>query len=161
MLQKQKTNITFDKKAAKELRFAIVRADYYKELIDNLEEYCIKTLTKNGVTEKNIEVLTAPGSWEIPLVVQRAAESKKFDAIITFGIIVKGETYHFNMIANECARALMQVSLDYSIPVAIEVLAVNTIEQARKRTGRNNMNKGIEAAIAVLKTLAVLKQIQQ
>lgn len=159
MVKKQEINITFDKKIAAELRIAIVRTDYHKELINNLEEYCIKTLMRHGIRGANIEVFTAPGSWEIPLLVQQAAKSKRFDAIITFGIIVRGKTYHFDMIANECARALMQLSLDYSIPVAIEVLAVNSMEQAKERTGKNDKNKGIEGAVAILRTLSVLKNL--
>jgi 6,7-dimethyl-8-ribityllumazine synthase len=159
MLQKQKTNITLDKSVVEKAKVAIVRTEYHKGLLDNLEEYCINTLRQHGVREENIKIFTAPGSWEIPLLVQAAAKSKKFDAIITFGIIVKGETYHFDMIANECARAIMQLSLDYSIPIAIEVLAVNTLEQAEERAGKNNKNKGIEGAIAVLKVLSTLSKI--
>lgn len=156
MLQKQKTNVFFNKKANQKIRIAIIRTDYYKELINNLEDYCINTLKQHGVKGNNIKVLIAPGSWEIPLLTQAAAKSKKFDAIITLGIIVKGETYHFDMIANECARALMRLSLDYSIPIAIEVLAVNTLKQAEARAGNNDKNKGIEGAIAVLKMVTTL-----
>ncbi len=159
MLQKQKVNIALDERLFEEAKIAIVRTDYHKELIDNLETYCHNTLKQYGVREKNIKVFTVPGSWEIPLLVQAAAKSKNFDAIITLGVIMRGETYHFDMIANECARALMQLSLDYSMPIAIEILAVNNIKQAKERTGKNIRNKGIEAAIAVLKSLSALKKI--
>lgn len=161
MLREQKTDIILDASIAKNARIAIVRTDYHQEMIDNLEAYCVKTLKHYGVKEENIAVFSAPGSWEIPLVAQAAAKTQKYDAIIAFGIIVKGETYHFDMIANECARALMQLSLDYSIPVAIEVLAVMEIEQAKERAGKNDKNKGIEGAVAALQSLALLKQIEK
>lgn len=150
---------TVDRKIAKASKIAIVRTDYHAELNDNLEAYCRKTLIHYGVLEKNIKTFIAPGSWEIPLISQKVAQLKKFDGIITFGVIVKGDTYHFDMIAHECSRALMQLSLDYSIPVALEVLAVFDIADARVRAGNNNQNKGIEGATAVLKTLSTLKKI--
>lgn len=159
MQKSLKLSETIDKKIAKLARIAIVRTDYHTELNDNLEEYCRKTLIHYGVLKENIKTFTAPGSWEIPIVAQAVAKSKKFDAIITFGIIVKGDTYHFDMIANECSRALMQLSLDYSIPIAIEVLAVFDMKEAQERAGKNKKNKGIEAATAVLKTLSTLKEI--
>lgn len=159
MLQKQNAQFSIDKKYANSLRIAIVRTDYYITLNDNLEKHAKETLIKHGVLESQIQTFTAPGSWEIPLIAQKVAKSKKFDAIIAFGVIVKGETYHFDMIANECSRSLMQLSLDYSIPIAIEVLAVYDIKQAEKRASDDNHNKGMEGAVAVLKTLSVVKQI--
>ncbi|HWY79812.1 MAG TPA: 6,7-dimethyl-8-ribityllumazine synthase [Candidatus Sulfotelmatobacter sp.] len=160
MLKKQASqnfNILFPEK----LKIAIVRTNYYVDLIDNLEIYARKTLFTAGISETNIETFTAPGSWEVPLLVQAVAESKKFDAIIAFGIIIKGETYHFDMIANEVAQALMQISLDYSIPVGFEVLAVFDKKHAEIRAEKNEHNKGIEAANAVLQTIQSLKKISK
>lgn len=151
--------VTIDKKFAKNLRIAIVRTNYHAELVDNLESYARGTLISVGVKEKNIGTFVAPGSWELPLLVKKVAERKKFDAIIAFGIIVKGETHHFDLIANEVASALMQLSIDYVIPVAFEVLAVYNKAHAEVRAGNNEMNKGIEAANAVLQTLWTLKEI--
>ena len=159
MLKKQSTQQLFDKTITKGFRIAIVKTDYHEELVSLLEKYAVATLIKNGIEKNNISTFTAPGSWEIPLIAQSVAESKKFDAIITFGVIVKGETYHFEMIANESARALMQISLDYGIPVALEILAVFDKKQAIERAGDNENNKGIEAAIAVLKTLVEIKKV--
>lgn len=158
MLKKQST-LTFDQHFASKLKIAIVRTNYHVELLDNLEAYAKKTLINSGVKETNITTFTAPGSWEIPLLVQSAAETKKFDAIIAFGVIVKGETYHFELIANEVTRALMQTSLDYSVPVAFEILAVYDKKDAEARAGKNDNNKGIEAANAVLKTIQTLQKI--
>lgn len=143
------------------VRIAIVRTGYHVELNDNLEKHAKQTLLAAGVKEENIEVLIAPGAWEIPFIAQAAVTSKKFDAIITFGVIVKGETYHFEMIANECARALMQLSVEHLIPVALEILAVFKKEQAEERAGDNAKNKGIEGAVAVLKALDVYSGLRK
>lgn len=153
MLKVQDQTIELHHIDPKIVRIAIVRTEYHKELNDNLEKHAVNTLLSAGVKEENIQVLAAPGAWEIPYVAHAALRSKKFDAIITFGVIVKGETYHFEMIANECARALMQLSIDHNTPIAIEVLAVYKKEQAEARAGDNDKNKGIEGAIAVLKAL--------
>lgn len=159
MLQSQST-IAFNKKFTKKLKIAIVRTNYYVDLLDNLEFYARKTLIEAGVNVKHIKTFTVPGSWEVPLLVKHAASSKKFDAILAFGVIVKGETYHFDMIATETASALMQMSLDYSIPVAFEVLAVADIKHAQARAGKDENNKGIEAANAVLQTLQTIRSLK-
>ncbi|MBA3723364.1 MAG: 6,7-dimethyl-8-ribityllumazine synthase [Candidatus Levybacteria bacterium] len=161
MLKKHEKELHIQSINPEVVRVAIIRTDYHKELNDNLQKHAVQTLLKAGVKEENMQVFSAPGAWEIPYVVHAAAKSKKFDAIITFGVIVKGETYHFEMIANECARALMQISIDYSIPVAIEILAVFKKEQAEMRASDNDMNKGIEGAVAVLKALDVSNQIHK
>jgi 6,7-dimethyl-8-ribityllumazine synthase len=147
------SSATFDKKFTKKFRIAIVRTNYHVELVDNLESYARVTLINAGVKEKNIRTFIAPGSWELPLLVKKVAERKKFDAILAFGIIIKGETLHFDLIANEVASALMQLSIDYVIPVAFEVLAVYNKRDAELRAGNDENNKGIEAANAVLQTL--------
>jgi len=150
---------TFDKRFTKKLRIAIVRTNYHVELVDNLESYARKTLIDAGVKEKNIRTFTAPGSWELPIIVKKTAEKKKFDAILAFGIIIKGETLHFDLIANEVASALMQLSIDYLTPVAFEVLAVYDKKHAETRAGQDGNNKGIEAANAALQTLQTLYTI--
>jgi 6,7-dimethyl-8-ribityllumazine synthase len=159
MIKKLQPTTTIDKTFAKKLRIAIVRPDYYPELNSNLERYCVDTLVTNYVPKSQIKTFVVPGSWEVPLMVQRIAESKKFDAIVAFGIVLKGETYHFEMIANEVGRALMQLSVDYSLPIALEVLAVFDLKQAQARAGDNNHNRGIEAATAVLKMLKALENV--
>ncbi len=160
MLQKQDKKLALKSLNPANVRIAIIRTDYHQELNDNLEKHAKATLLDAGLTEENIEIFNAPGSWEIPFVAKVAAETKKFDAIIAFGIIVKGETYHFEMIANECSRALMQLSQDHSMPVAIEILAVFEKEQAIARAGDNDHNKGIEGAQAVLKALDVALELK-
>lgn len=158
MLKLLKKQTTLEKNLASKKRIAIVRTDYHDELNSNLEKYARETLIENDVPEKQIQTFSVPGAWEIPLMVQKVAASKKFDAIITFGVIIKGDTHHFDMIAGEVGRALMDLSLDFNIPVALEILAVYKKEDAEKRAGDNNHNKGIEGATAVLKMLQALNE---
>ena len=160
MLKKLQTKIGFGKTFTKKLRIAIVRPDYHQELNGNLEKHCVSTLVANGVPKSQIKTFVVPGSWEVPLMVQKIAKSEAFDGIVAFGIIVKGETHHFEMIANEVTRALMQLSLDYSIPIALEVLAVYELKQAQARAGDNEHNKGIEGATAILQMLASLNKVK-
>lgn len=157
MIKSLNQQTTIDKEFAKTLRIAIVRTDYHNELNNNLEKHARQTLVANGVDDANIRTFSVPGSWEIPLMAQKIAKSQKFDAIITFGIIIKGETHHFDMIANEVGHALMQLSLDYSLPIALEILAVYEKKHAEARAGDNEYNKGIEGATAVLEMLHELE----
>lgn len=136
-------------------KIAIVTSLYHSELTKSMEKACIDVLLQAGVKKSNISVFNAPGSWEIPIITQHAASSKKFDGIAAFGLILKGETYHFEMIANECARGLMNISLAYHIPIALEVLAVYDMKQALART-KGDRNKGIEAAQALLAAIQVM-----
>jgi 6,7-dimethyl-8-ribityllumazine synthase len=162
MLINQKA-AAFDKKFAKKLKIAIIRTNYHEHLVNNLEAYARGTLLTAGVNEKNISTFSVPGSWELPILVQKVAETKKskFDGIIALGVIVKGATFHFELIANEVTSALMQLSIDNHVPIAYEVLAVSDIKHAEERAGQNEYNKGIEAANAVLQIIHSLKQIQK
>jgi 6,7-dimethyl-8-ribityllumazine synthase len=148
-----------DLKKPEKLKVAIVQSTYHTELNNNMTNYCQEVLIQNGLLESNIGVYYAPGSWEVPLIADKLAKSKRFDAIVAFSIIIKGDTYHFDMIANEVTRALMNTAINYQLPVGFEILAVNTLEQAEARASNNNYNKGIEAGNAILKTLKTLSEI--
>ena len=138
-------------------RVALVVSTYHNELTESMAEECRKVLESYGLQKENITVITAPGSWELPLIVQHCAKKKIYDGIVTFGVLLKGETYHFDMIANEVARALMQTSLTYELPVIFEVLAVYDIEDATKRA-TGVYNKGIEAAHALVHAIRTLSE---
>lgn len=148
-----------DLKKPEKLKVAIVQSTYHAELNGNMTNYCQEVLIQNDLLASNIAVYYAPGSWEVPLIVDKLAKSKRFDAIVAFSIIIKGDTYHFDMIANEVTRALMNTAIKYQLPVGFEILAVNTLEQAEARASNNNYNKGIEAGNAILKTLKTLREI--
>lgn len=145
-------------KKIKDLKIAIVSSLFRKEVSDNLVKHCLATLKKKGLLESQIHKWAVPGSWEIPLTVKKLVRTGKFDAIITFGAIVKGNTYHFEQIANECSRALMDISLQYEIPVIFEVLAVYDLQDAIERATRKEENKGVEAASTALEMIRIMSK---
>ncbi len=160
MIQKlSKNNSKYDK-ANINLKVAIVRSNYYPDLTKNLEKACKENLISYGVKKRYIRTFEVPGSWEIPLLVKKLALSKSFDGIVAFGVIIKGETYHFEMIANECAGALMNISLEFNIPVTFEVLATLNYEQAKQRSV-GKTNRGIEAAKSLIETIRVLSKLKK
>jgi len=142
-----------------QIKIGIISSSFRKEVADNLEKNCIKTLKKNGLSDRQIDIFKVPGSLEIPLVAQKIAKKGIYDAIITFGAILKGRTYHFEQIADECVRGCMQVSLKYEIPVIYEVLAVYKLKDAMERATRKKENKGVEAALTALKMIKVISKI--
>jgi len=148
----------FKKSNFKDVKVAIVKSLYHNELNSSMASACIETLISSGVLKKNIDVFEAPGSWEIGVITEKIASSNRYDGIVTFGVVVKGDTYHFEMIANEVGRALMNISVTYTVPVIMEILAVFKLKDAKKRTS-GKYNKGIEAANAVLKAVEVLRSI--
>ena len=152
-----KTTKEYDK-ANNKLRIAIVKSNFYKDLTDSLEKSCREYLVESGILINKIKTFNVPGSWEIPLITKKIAASKKYDGIVTFGVILKGETYHFEAIAKESSRALMDIVLEFNIPVTFEILAVYDLEQAKKRS-IGKYNKGIEAAKTVLEMIKELSKI--
>lgn len=136
----------------------IVHSSFYREEIDALVDGAVTLLVEAGVPREHISLHPAPGSFEIPLLGAALAQAQKVDALIGIGIIVEGETHHAALLAKQVARGMMEVQLTYRIPFAFEVLYVKTLAQARERS-LGAMNKGREAARAVLHSLAELKRI--
>jgi 6,7-dimethyl-8-ribityllumazine synthase len=134
------------------LKIAIVKSLYNKDLTDSMEKACIQELVSSGVVNKNIKLYSVPGSWELPLMVKKVVQLRKFDGIVVFGVLIKGETMHFELIAREVAKNLMKISLVNNIPITFEVLATHNLKQAKERSSGKN-NKGIEAAYTVLQTI--------
>ncbi len=143
-----------------DIRIAIVGSDFQKFVTDNLEKNCIKTLHQNGVARERITVVRVPGSLEIPLAAQLLARKGIFDAIVVFGAIHKGKTYHFQQVADECIRGCMKVSLEHEIPVIYEVLAVYDMKDARERATRKKENRGVEAALSALAMIGVVRALR-
>lgn len=136
-------------------RIAILKSKWYPELVNNMGRACEVVLSQYGY--KNIEQHTLPGSLELPLAARDLlAEDtdNNIDAIICFGVIVKGETLHFEMISGECMRGLSDVSHEFRRPVVVEVLPVFDIKQAEERAADDEFNKGIEAAAAAIEMVA-------
>lgn len=139
-------------------RIGIVAARFYEEETDALIEGARRTLIEAGISAENVTVHEAPGSFEIPLIGSALAEAKKVDGLIGIGIIVEGETHHARLLAEATTHGIMETQLKYGIPFAFEVLYVDSLQDAQERT-KGDHNKGIEAAIAVLKALETLKSV--
>ncbi len=142
---------------AKGLKFAIVVSRFNNLVTDKLLASCLDTLTAKNAVDSDITVVHVPGAFEIPLAAQRLAKSKKHNAIICLGAVIRGETPHFDYICNEVSRGIAQVSLEHDIPVVFGVLTANTLEQAVSRTGGPAGDKGEDAALTAIE-MANLRQ---
>ncbi len=140
-------------------RFAIVVSRFNSFINERLLDGALDVLKREGeVAEDNITVVRVPGAIEIPVVCDKLAASNKYDAIITLGCVIRGSTYHFEVVANECAKGITQVTLKYALPIANGVLTVDTLEQAVERAGSHSGNKGAEASSSALEIVNVIKQ---
>ncbi len=137
--------------SAKPYRFGIVVAEWNAEITSALLSGAVDSLIKNGAEEKNIEVFRVPGTFELTSGAILLAESSKFDAIITLGCVIQGETRHFDFICNAVANGVSNVSIKTQIPVIFGVLTTDNLEQAKDRSGGKHGNKGIEAGITAIK----------
>lgn len=122
-------------------------------------EGCLDALKRNRADESRITIAYCPGAFEIPLVVKKFAESKKYDAVIALGAVIRGSTPHFDYIASEVAKGVAKVNLDTGIPCIFGVLTTDTIEQAIERAGSKSGNKGFEAAVTAIEMASLLKAI--
>lgn len=134
---------------------AIVSSTYRPEITKTLLKNCLKTLKKRGGSEKQIEIFEVPGALEIPLLAKKLAKKKRYDAIIALGVVLKGKTFHFEQVAQECLRGCMKVSYGYEIPVVFEVLCVYEKKDATKRAAQ----RGVEGALTCLKMIDILKRL--
>jgi 6,7-dimethyl-8-ribityllumazine synthase len=124
------------------LRVGVVQARFNAPVCEALREACIGQLLELGVEEEDIFVCTVPGALEIPFALDKLAQTDEFDALIALGAVIRGETYHFEVVSNESAAGIARVSLDFAMPIANAVLTTNTDEQAMERAAE----KGAEAA---------------
>ena len=135
--------------------FAIVHSRYNAEVVQPLLKAARDTLKKRGVAERDIRVTEVPGAWELPLAAAYVADDEDVIAVIALGCVVRGETRHYEHVADECARGLMTVQLESGIPVANGVLAVEHYEHAKERAGGKLGNKGEECALTALAMAAL------
>ena len=129
-------------------------------IVDSLQSGAIDCLLRHGAMESDIEVMKVPGAHEIPLLAKHMAASKKYDAIIALGAVIRGATPHFDYVAGECAKGLAAVSHQYGLPIGFGVLTVDTIEQAVERAGTKAGNKGGDAAMSAIEMVNLLKQLK-
>lgn len=142
------------------VKIAIVASRFNSFIVDRLYSGAIKTLKDNDVRDESITVVKVPGAYEIPVAVKNLLDKDYFDAVITLGAIIRGETPHFDFISHECTRGIGELALTSGVPVIFGVLTVDDSEQAMDRAGDEESNKGSEAASAALEMIGVLEQIK-
>ena len=153
------THYEGDLRAAEGARFAILASRWNPRITDALVAGARRTFADNGVDESAVDVLRVPGAWELPMAAARIAAARGHVAIVALGCVVRGDTRHFEHIADGCAQGLMRVALDHAVPVCNGVLAVDAHEDAAKRAGGSHGNKGEEAALVAIEMAQLLGQL--
>ena len=146
--------------SAKNYKFAIVVSRFNDFISQKLLEGALDCLKRHEAKEENITIVNTPGSFEIPLMADRLAGLKKFDAIICLGAVIRGDTPHFDYVAAEVSKGIAQISLKYGMPVLFGVITADTLEQAVERAGVKSGNKGWDAALSAIEMVDALKKIE-
>jgi 6,7-dimethyl-8-ribityllumazine synthase len=141
-------------------RIAVVVARFNHHVTADLLEGALAALRDRAVTDDRVDVVWVPGAFEIPMLARMMATSGRYDAVICLGAVIRGETAHFDLVANECARGVREVARDTDVPVIFEVLATETLEQAEARAGGAHGNKGRDAALAALEMADLLDRLR-
>ncbi len=141
-------------------RFGILVSRFNSFIVEHLVTGALDTLRRHGAEDAAIEIVRIPGAFEMPIAAQRMAATKKYDAIIALGAVIRGGTPHFDYVAGECTKGLAMVSIQHDIPVTFGVLTVDTIEQAIERAGTKAGNKGSDAAITAIEMVNVLRKLE-
>ncbi len=147
------------KLSAKGRKFALVASRFNSLVTRQLIAGAEDALVRHGAAEDDITLAWVPGSFDMPLVAKKCAESGKFDAVICLGAVIRGETPHFEYVAAEAAKGLAQVALSSGVPVAFGVLTTDTLEQALDRAGMKAGNKGADAAMAAIEMADLLSEM--
>ena len=136
-------------------RFAIVASRFNHFIVDRLLEGALDALARHGADMKRVAVVRVPGSWEVPLVVQRIAASKKVDAVIALAAVIRGATPHFDFVAGEAAKGVAAASMSTGVPVSFGILTTDSVEQAVERAGTKSGNKGWDAAVSAIEMVSL------
>lgn len=142
-----------------DLTIGIVVGRFNDFITNKLLDGAINTLKQYGVNKKNVDIAWVPGAFEIPLIAQKMAQKSKYDAIITLGAVIRGDTPHFDYVCNEAAKGISTASLKTEKPVIFGILTTDTTEQALERSGIKAGNKGAEAAVAAIEMANLIKVI--
>jgi 6,7-dimethyl-8-ribityllumazine synthase len=145
---------------ARGARFGVAVARFNGFIVERLVEGALDTLTRHGAERAQIEVVRVPGAFELPLAVKVMAASRKYDAVIALGAVIRGATPHFDYVAGECSKGLASVMMQFDLPVAFGVLTVDTLEQAIERAGTKAGNKGVDAAMSALEMINLLRRLR-
>lgn len=152
-------NVIEGKLNARDLKFAIVLSRFNEFIGQKLLEGALDCLSRHDADISQVDLIKVPGSFEIPLAANKLAESKKYNAVICLGAVIRGATPHFDYVANEVSKGIAQSSLKSGVPIAFGVLTTDNIEQAIERAGTKSGNKGWDAAMSAIEMADLMKQI--
>ncbi len=152
-------NVIEGKLSGKGLRFGIIVSRFNNFITERLQEGAIDALVRHEVKENDIDIAKVPGAFEIPFVAKQMAKSKKVNAVICLGAVIRGETPHFEYVAAEVSKGVAAVAMESGIPVIFGILTTETIEQAIERAGTKSGNKGWDASLSALEMVNLYKQV--
>ena len=152
-------NIIEGKLIAEGQKIAIVAGRFNEIITNKLLGGAVDAFKRHGGEEENIDLAWVPGAFEIPLVAKKLAESKKYDAVVCLGAVIRGATPHFDMVANETTKGIAAAGLQTGVPIIFGVLTTDNIEQAVERAGSKAGNKGFEAVTTAIEMVNLMKQI--
>lgn len=142
-------------------RFAIVVSRWNDELTSRLASGAVEALTSVGTDQNHIEIIRVPGAFELPVTCLKAARSGRFDAVIALGVVIRGETPHFDFVAGQAAAGVTKAALKTGIPVLFGVITADTLEQAVARSGQRSDNKGYEAALSAVEMAHLFREMDR
>lgn len=157
----QRINTVEGRLDASGLRFGIVAARFNDFIVARLLDGAVEALVKHGATPADIEIVRVPGAFEMPLALQRLAQTRRHDALIALGCVIRGATPHFEYVSGEASRGIGQASLKHDLPIGFGLLTVDTIEQAVERAGTKAGNKGADAALSAIEMATLLRQMER
>ena len=144
----------------KGLRIAVVAGRFNDFIVERLLEGALDCLRRHGVAEKDLTVARVPGAFEIPVAARRLALSRKYDAVVCIGCVIRGETSHYEQVCAEVARGVASVALEAGLPVTFGVLATENLHQAIERAGAKGGNKGWDAALAAIEMVSLFRNLE-
>ena len=140
-------------------KFGIIVGRFNSFIAERLLEGALDTLKRSGASDKNIDIARVPGAYEIPLISKKMAQTKRYDAVICLGAVIRGATPHFDYVSSEVAKGVAQVGMDSGVPIIFGVLTTDTVEQAIERAGTKAGNKGADCALAAIEMVNLIQQI--
>ncbi len=152
-------NLYEGKLLAQGFRFGIVASRFNHLLVDRLVEGAVDCIIRHGGDQDSISIARVPGSWEIPLVAKKLAQREDVDAVVALGVLIRGQTPHFEYIASEVAKGLAHISLETTKPITFGIITADSLEQAIERAGTKQGNKGWEAALSAIEMLNLLRSL--
>jgi 6,7-dimethyl-8-ribityllumazine synthase len=144
----------------RDLRFGVVITRFNDFVVEPLLRGALDALKRHGAADKQIEIVRVPGAFDLPVAARKLALSRRYEALIALGAVIRGQTPHFDYVAGECASGLARIALESGVPVAFGVLTTDTMEQAVDRAGGKAGNKGADAALAALEMANLLRRLE-